>query len=350
VSLSPTSVTFADTAVGTSSNPQTVTVTNGGNENLVINSVGLTGTDAGSFGIPPSACLTTLAPGASCSVDVTFKPTAAGAKTAALTLGDNAAGGTQNVSLTGNGVTAQIPAVSAPVQRFTEAGMPLKLTVAAPIANSTLPIAIRWSPVGTNPIDHYELQSSTNGAAMTTVSLPVAGVTSYAAVLKVGGANSPQTYQYQVRACATAGTASCSAYAAGPTFTVSPLDDTGIAASSWKGTWKTANLNGAYGGSVHWSSTTGSSVGNSFSFNVTGNVAIASTLGPDRGKFKVDVDGTTVAPSVDLYAPKETPATVPTAIDGVTAGSHTVTITALGTQNAASRGSRVDLDGFIILK
>jgi len=197
-----------------------------------------------------------------------------------------------------------------------------------------MPIALRWSPVGTTPVDHYELQSSVNGGVMTTTSTPAGAVTSDAAVLKIGSANAPQTYQFQVRACASPGTTNCSPYSAGPKFTVSPLDDTGVAASAFKGTWKTAALAGAYGGTVHWSSNATSTVTNSVTFNVTGNVAIGSTMGPDRGQFSVTVDGKTVASPVDLYSATVKPATVPVAVDGVAAGSHTVTNTVLKTKNA----------------
>jgi hypothetical protein len=323
-------------------------VTNNGNENLAIGNVALTGTNAADFGIPPSACLTTVLPGTSCSVDVTFKPGSTGAKTATLSFTDNA--GTQNVSLTGNGVVPATPSVTAPSQRFTEAGMPLKITVATPVANSTMPIALRWSPVGTTPVDHYELQASVNGGVMTTASTPAAAVTSDAAVLKIGSANAPQTYQFQVRACASPGTTNCSAYSAGPKFTVSPIDDTGVAASAFKGTWKTAAVTGAYGGTVHWSTRATSTVTNSATFNVTGNVAIASTMGPDRGMFSVTVDGKLVASPVDLYSATVKPATVPVAVDGVAAGNHTVTITVLKTKNTLSKGNRVDLDAYVILK
>jgi Abnormal spindle-like microcephaly-assoc'd, ASPM-SPD-2-Hydin len=347
--LSAGTLAFGDVAVNTASSPQTVTVTNNGNEDLVIGNVALTGTNAADFGIPPTTC-TRVLPGASCSVDVTFKPGTTGAKTAALTFTDNAGNGSQSVSLTGNGVVPATPSVTAPSQRFTEAGMPLQIAVATTLANSTMPIALRWSPVGTTPVDHYELQSSVNGGVMTTASTPAGAVTSDRATLKIGSANAPQTYQFQVRACASPGTSNCSAYSAGPKFTVSPLDDTGVAASAFKGTWKTAALAGAYGGTVHWSSNATSTVTNSVTFNVTGNVAIASTMGPDRGQFSVAVDGKTVASPVDLYSATVKPATVPVAVDGVAAGSHTVTITVLKTKNALSKGTRVDLDAYVILK
>jgi len=131
---------------------------------------------------------------------------------------------------------------------------------------------------------------------------------------------------------------------------VSPLDDKRLAAAAFKGTWKTATVTGAYGGTVHWSTTATSTATNSMTFNVTGNVAIGSTMGPNRGQFSVAVDGKTVSAPVDLYSATVQPATVPVAVDGLAAGSHTVTITVLNTKNAKSTGNRVDLDTFVVLK
>jgi hypothetical protein len=48
-------------------------------------------------------CLTTVAPGATCTIQVVFKPTAAGARTALLELSDNASGSPQSVTLDGTG-------------------------------------------------------------------------------------------------------------------------------------------------------------------------------------------------------------------------------------------------------
>ncbi len=105
VSLTPTSLTFAATPVGTFAATQTVTVKNTGTGPLTIASVGLTGTNASSFSLGKT-CGTTLAASASCTVTVGFKPVAAGALSAALKLTDNAAGGSQSVSILGTGAQA----------------------------------------------------------------------------------------------------------------------------------------------------------------------------------------------------------------------------------------------------
>jgi hypothetical protein len=102
-SLSPTSISFANTNVGASSAPSAATLSNTGNAVMNISSVALGGTNAGDFTIA-NGCGTTLAAGASCSVNVSFAPTASGARSAALNFADDA--GAQSVSLAGNATSA----------------------------------------------------------------------------------------------------------------------------------------------------------------------------------------------------------------------------------------------------
>jgi hypothetical protein len=109
VSLSATSLTFASTAVGTAAATQAVTLKNSGAAALSLSGTGLgitvTGTNATSF-TQTNTCGTSVAAGASCAITVTFKPTAAGALTAAVNIADNATGSPQTVTLSGTGAAA----------------------------------------------------------------------------------------------------------------------------------------------------------------------------------------------------------------------------------------------------
>ena len=102
VSLSPTSLTFGNQAVGTTSAPQTATLTNTGNATVTITSITITGTNKGDFA-ETNTCGTTLAEGASCTISVTFTPTATGPRNGTLSVSDDASGSPQTVSLTGTG-------------------------------------------------------------------------------------------------------------------------------------------------------------------------------------------------------------------------------------------------------
>jgi hypothetical protein len=105
VSLTPSSVTFPSTIVGTVGNDHVVTLTNSGSSPLSIISIGLKGTQANSF-IDISGCGASIAVGKSCAIYVGFSPKKAGSLTATLSVVDNAAESPQTVTLTGTGVAA----------------------------------------------------------------------------------------------------------------------------------------------------------------------------------------------------------------------------------------------------
>jgi hypothetical protein len=71
--ISPTTLNFANQAAGITSSSQVVTLTSTGTVNLTLNSVSLTGTNAADFA-QTNNCGSSLAPGASCQVNVTFTP------------------------------------------------------------------------------------------------------------------------------------------------------------------------------------------------------------------------------------------------------------------------------------
>jgi len=108
ISLSPASLTFASTTVGSTTAAQLVTIKNTGTAALTLTSETITGTNATSFIKSATTCTTSLAAAASCTVSVEFKPAAAGALTASLSVADNATGSPQTVTLTGTGTTLAV--------------------------------------------------------------------------------------------------------------------------------------------------------------------------------------------------------------------------------------------------
>jgi hypothetical protein len=120
VTLDKTSLTFASTAVGAAGGTaQTITLTNSGGAPLTVNSVTVTGANSGDFA-QTSAC-PSVAAGGTCKISVTFKPTAAGSRTAAVTITDSAAGSPHSVTLTGT-ATAATANTAAPVCKSTVSG------------------------------------------------------------------------------------------------------------------------------------------------------------------------------------------------------------------------------------
>jgi hypothetical protein len=103
VKVSPTTLTFGNQPVGTSSLPQMVTLTNVGTKVLNISDMSTVGTNAGDFSISNNTCLPTVQPGASCTFNVTFTPTQTGARSASVSITDDGGASPQLVPLSGTG-------------------------------------------------------------------------------------------------------------------------------------------------------------------------------------------------------------------------------------------------------
>jgi hypothetical protein len=124
--VSPTSLTFASQAEGASSSAQTVTVTNTGAYTLTpaFNSTSgdfsMTGTATGGCQDATGGCQdASVAPGASCTIEVTFAPTALGSRTGTLTISANMTGPNLTVSLSGTGAPPSVISVSSASLAFT---------------------------------------------------------------------------------------------------------------------------------------------------------------------------------------------------------------------------------------
>jgi hypothetical protein len=103
--VSPDNVVFADQNVGSTGNPQSITITNNGDGDLVLSNVTLSGTNPGDFKLATLSLPITIPPSKSTSISVSFAPIASGVRTAALTLQDNAAGSPHSVPLSGTGLS-----------------------------------------------------------------------------------------------------------------------------------------------------------------------------------------------------------------------------------------------------
>jgi len=103
-SLSPTSLNFNIVALGTTTLPKAVTLSNVGSTTIGISSISIGGVNASEYG-QTNNCGSSLAGGASCTISVSFTPSAEGAQPATLTVVDG--GGTQAASLTGTGTAVK---------------------------------------------------------------------------------------------------------------------------------------------------------------------------------------------------------------------------------------------------
>jgi hypothetical protein len=102
VSLSPTSLNFGNQPVAQTSSAQTVTVTNLGTTAVTIYAISVHGADVADFA-QTNNCGATLGAGASCTINVTFTPTATGSRSASVVLYDNGGGSPQAAPLSGTG-------------------------------------------------------------------------------------------------------------------------------------------------------------------------------------------------------------------------------------------------------
>jgi hypothetical protein len=130
-SLSPTSLSFGSQTVGTSSSPQGVTLTNSGNGALTVSSIAVTGANPGAFTLG-NGCGTSLNPIASCTISVSFAPTASGSMSATVAIIDSAANSPQAVALTGTAAPAAAPTITTqPSSQGVPAGQWATFTVSA---------------------------------------------------------------------------------------------------------------------------------------------------------------------------------------------------------------------------
>jgi hypothetical protein len=102
LSLSTSSLAFGNQFVNVASSPQTITVLSIGGTALPITSINIGGANPFQFA-QTNDCGTSLAPGASCTISVTFKPTSVGSKAAILNVTASGGAGNKAVSLSGTG-------------------------------------------------------------------------------------------------------------------------------------------------------------------------------------------------------------------------------------------------------
>jgi len=197
ITLSPTTISFGNEAMGTTGVSKTVTVTNTGTASLTIGSIAA----SVDFAVSSTTCGATLAANAKCMVSVAFTPPALGPLTGTLTFVDTGAASPQTVSLTGTGVAQ----VSWTPTSLTFANQAVETTSVARVVTVTnnLPTTLSISGVsftGTNPGDFAQTNTCGSGVAakgkcaISVRFTPQATGTRTATLnIRDGATNSPQT-------------------------------------------------------------------------------------------------------------------------------------------------------------
>ena len=138
-----TGLSFA-IGIGDTTAPQALSIQNTGDATMNISGITIAGTDAARFAKSSQTCGATLAAGATCTVSVTFTPSAAGVFNAILHVADDALNNPHDANLTG---TATIPGVQTtptsltfPAQQDGTLGATMQVTVKNTSASASLKV------------------------------------------------------------------------------------------------------------------------------------------------------------------------------------------------------------------
>ncbi|HEV7522248.1 MAG TPA: chitobiase/beta-hexosaminidase C-terminal domain-containing protein [Candidatus Angelobacter sp.] len=213
---------------------------------------------------------------------------------------------------------------------------------------NTVPVNLTWSATAAAgvTISKYELQRSTdNGATFAAVTLASATATNLTQSL------APGNYIFRVRATDNAGGVGNWAQAA--SLNVGLTDSTATTAIAYTASFVSTTQTGAVGGTVRSSSTANATA----KFTVTStpgvrSISLVASKTPTSGKAFVFVDGSsTAAATIDLYsATTQMRQVVFTIAVSPSTGTHSLLVKVAGTKNAASTGTRVDMDAFTTLR
>jgi len=132
LALSTSSITFSAQQLNTTSVARSFNISNNGNAALTVSNIAASGDFA-----QTNNC-TALNPGASCTVNVTFKPTATGLRSGSVTITDTAPGSPHSVTLNGSGTTSPTP-------DFSVSPSPSSATITA---GQTATFSLTVAPVG----------------------------------------------------------------------------------------------------------------------------------------------------------------------------------------------------------
>jgi M6 family metalloprotease-like protein len=241
------------------------------------------------------------------------------------------------VVLNGDTVADTTPPVArGPIQSLRATSIP---------SNTGVYVQLAWSATdntGGSGVAGYELQQTRDGITYTAVSLPSPLTRSKILMLAQGG-----YYQYRVRARDAAG--NIGSWATGPRFQVISYQDSGSFikfTGTPTSTWTTDSNTAYFGGSVKY--TGDASQKASLTFQAR-NIAWVTTRYSQAGRAEVWLDGVRLG-TYDLYSATDAVRQVVFS-RAVTPGvNHTIEVRVLGTKNASSADTLVDVDGFVLLR
>jgi len=360
LAISPGSLTFASTAVGSTSAVQLITLTNNGTTGISFTgATTITGSGASSFVKSASTCTNPLPAGASCTNSIEFKPTTAGALTATVTYTDNATGSPNTVALSGTG--SSIPTLSLSTSSLTFPSTAVGSTSAVQVVTlkNTGTIAVSFTAsttitgsgassftksatTCTNPLaagasctNSFEFKPTTTGAlaAVVTYSDNATGSPNTVALSGTGGSSVPT-----LSLSTTSLTFPATAVGSTAAVQVVTLTNTGTSAVSFTAS---TTITGSGASSFTKSASTctnplaaGASCTNTFEFKptttgaLTATVTYTDTATGSPNTVALSGTGGTSTPTLSLSA---TSLTFPATTVGSTSAVQTITLTNTGT-------------------
>ena len=223
------------------------------------------------------------------------------------------------------------PVASPPSQR---------LAIGGSLGTDTIPLRVSWAAATdadpSSGVHRYQVWQRTKVGSTWRSWKRVGGSRTLSETVDVA----PGIHQFRLRATDRAG--NWSQYRLGTRFTLADPQRGG--AIDFVRSWSTQVSTDFFDGSARWSGVLRASASHTF----TGReVAWVGSLGPNRGRAKVYIDGS-LAATVDLYAATRRHRRILFSTSWESEGAHTIKVKVVTPGNRSS-GSRVDVDAFITL-
>jgi hypothetical protein len=215
----------------------------------------------------------------------------------------------------------------------------IKKTSIGRLATSTIPVTLVWTSGLDGAGVSYVLQRQSNGGTWTSVALtnPQARAVTVAETPGI-------RYAYRVRATMTGG--ATGAWISGSSLRALARQDGTTAVKLTGSGWTKTSAGSPYGGTLRYTSGGGRTATTTFTGTA---IAWVSTLGRNRGKAEVWLDGKRVA-TISLYKSTAVARSVVwTSTSLSTSRTHTLLIKVLGRHAAGATGNRVDIDALLLL-
>jgi hypothetical protein len=168
LNVSPTSLSYGNQGISSTSASKKVTITNNTGAVVTISSMAINGTDPTDFAQSATTCGNSLAVKGSCTISIAFTPTALGARSAALILVDSAANSPQTVALSGTGVL-QVSLSPVTLAFGSEADGSVTAAKTVTLANNTT-AALSISSAATTGANASEFSVSANACGVSVAS------------------------------------------------------------------------------------------------------------------------------------------------------------------------------------